>query len=78
MKTHFIIKTHLIVSIASAAVVLLAATVAATAVPVPLPCPSSACVHPAPAPLLAAGIPAFVALGGGLTARKLWRKFRRM
>jgi hypothetical protein len=30
----------------------------------------------APAPLLAAGIPAFLALGGGVLATKLIRKFR--
>lgn len=33
--------------------------------------------NPAPAPLLAAGIPAFVALGGGVAARRLWQKFGR-
>ena len=33
--------------------------------------------NPAPAPLLAAGIPAFVALGGGVAARRLVQKFRR-
>jgi hypothetical protein len=30
----------------------------------------------APAPLLAAGIPAFLALGGGVLATKLIRRFR--
>lgn len=35
------------------------------------------CLHPAPAPLLAAGIPAFAALGGGAAAYRLWRKFGR-
>ena len=30
--------------------------------------------RPAPAPLLAAGIPAFAALGGGLLARRLIRQ----
>jgi hypothetical protein len=33
--------------------------------------------HPAPAPLLAAGIPAFVVIGGGLLASRLYKKFRR-
>jgi hypothetical protein len=33
--------------------------------------------HPAPAPLLAAGVPAFIAIGGGLLAAKLYKKFRR-
>jgi len=33
--------------------------------------------RPAPAPLLAAGIPAFVALGGGAAILRLRRKFRR-
>jgi hypothetical protein len=32
---------------------------------------------PAPAPLLAAGIPAFVALGGGVAVTKIVRRFRR-
>jgi hypothetical protein len=32
---------------------------------------------PAPAPLLAAGIPAFVALGGGAAVLRLRRRFRR-
>jgi hypothetical protein len=30
--------------------------------------------HPAPAPLLAAGIPAFTALGGGVLASRLFRR----
>jgi hypothetical protein len=33
-------------------------------------------VQGAPAPLLAAGIPAFLALGGGVLATELIRKFR--
>jgi hypothetical protein len=33
--------------------------------------------HPAPAPLLAAGIPAFVALGGGAIAGRLIRRRRK-
>jgi hypothetical protein len=33
--------------------------------------------QPAPAPLLAAGIPAFTALGGGVLVSRLVRKFRR-
>ena len=33
--------------------------------------------HNAPAPLLAAGIPAFVALGGGVAANRLWKKLAR-
>ncbi len=33
--------------------------------------------HAAPAPLLAAGIPAFAALGGGTIVHWLWRKFAR-
>ena len=33
--------------------------------------------HPAPAPLLAAGIPAFALLGGGVAVRSLLRRFRR-
>ena len=32
---------------------------------------------PAPAPLLAAGIPAFTALGGGVAVSKLMARFRR-
>jgi hypothetical protein len=32
--------------------------------------------HPAPAPLLAAGIPAFTALGGGVLVARVIRKFR--
>jgi hypothetical protein len=57
-----------------AGVMLLLATVAAFATP----CPSTvSCLRPAPAPLLAAGIPAFLALGGGVTAHRLWRKFVR-
>jgi hypothetical protein len=35
------------------------------------------CSHAAPAPLLAAGIPAFAALGGGVAVRQLWRRFAR-
>jgi hypothetical protein len=31
----------------------------------------------APAPLLAAGIPAFMLLGGGVAGRRLWRRFAR-
>jgi hypothetical protein len=33
--------------------------------------------HPAPAPLLAAGIPAFTALGGGVLVSRLVRRFRK-
>jgi hypothetical protein len=33
--------------------------------------------NPAPAPLLAAGVPAFVALGGGVLVTRLRNKFRR-
>jgi len=33
--------------------------------------------HPGPAPLLAAGIPAFAALGGGAMLTSLTRRFRR-
>lgn len=33
--------------------------------------------HPAPAPLLAAGIPAFAAAGGGVAVSRLCRKLRR-
>jgi hypothetical protein len=33
--------------------------------------------QPAPAPLLAAGIPAFTALGGGVLVSRLVRRFRR-
>lgn len=33
--------------------------------------------HPAPAPLLAAGIPAFVAVGGGVVMSRLYRKIRK-
>ncbi len=33
--------------------------------------------NPAPAPLLAAGIPAFGALGGGVFFTRLYRKFKR-
>jgi hypothetical protein len=41
-------------------------------------CPSTiSCLHAAPAPLLAAGIPAFAALGGGALAYRLWRKLGR-
>lgn len=32
--------------------------------------------HPAPAPLLAAGIPAFTAVGGGLVVSRLYRRLR--
>jgi hypothetical protein len=53
-------------TIAWAAVLTLLATAGAYASPVP-----------APAPLLAAGIPAFAAFGGGLAVRKLWRKLAR-
>ena len=35
------------------------------------------CTHPAPAPLLAAGIPAFAALGGGVAVTRIVRRFRR-
>jgi hypothetical protein len=70
-------KIQLVASVAGAIVVFLLANVGADA----LPCPwfLQECVppHAAPAPLLAAGIPAFAALGGGLAVRKLWRKFRR-
>jgi hypothetical protein len=43
------------------------------------PCPSIGCVapHAAPAPLLAAGIPAFAALGGGALIARLVRKLKR-
>ena len=34
-------------------------------------------VHAAPAPLLAAGVPAFIALGGGAVVLRLRRRFRR-
>ena len=44
---------------------------AASAVPISAPTP----VHPAPAPLLAAGIPAFIALGGaGFVGRMMRRR----
>jgi hypothetical protein len=33
--------------------------------------------HPAPAPLLAAGVPAFTAVGGGVLVSRLYRKLRR-
>jgi hypothetical protein len=33
--------------------------------------------HPAPAPLLAAGLPAFAIIGGGIGIRWTLRKFRR-
>jgi hypothetical protein len=33
--------------------------------------------NPAPAPLFAAGLPAFALIGGGLTIRRIWLKFRR-
>jgi len=33
--------------------------------------------HPAPAPLLAAGIPAFAALGGGAVVARFARRFKR-
>jgi len=33
--------------------------------------------HPTPAPLLATGIPAFAALGGGVLVSRLYRKFSR-
>ncbi len=36
-------------------------------------CPSPS--HPAPAPLLAAGIPAFTALGGGVLVARLRKRF---
>ena len=70
--------TQSLKALAGAAVVLVVGTVlAAHATPV---CPSTiSCLRPAPAPapLLAAGIPAFIALGGGVTARQMWRKFAR-
>jgi hypothetical protein len=56
------------IAIAVLALVGLTAQVALAAVSAP---PSGA-----PAPLLAAGIPAFLALGGGALATKLIRKFR--
>jgi hypothetical protein len=42
------------------------------------PCPSVGCggPHRAPAPLLAAGIPAFIALGGGAAVARLLRRRR--
>jgi hypothetical protein len=42
-----------------------------------VPAISALCTHPAPAPLLAAGIPAFAALGGGLAVRWMRSKFTR-
>jgi len=39
--------------------------------------PAFAVSVPAPAPLLAAGIPAFAALGGGVAVTKLVNRFRR-
>jgi hypothetical protein len=39
--------------------------------------PAFALVAPGPAPLLAAGIPAFAALGGGVAVTKLVNRFRR-
>jgi hypothetical protein len=44
-----------------------------------VPCPSIGCggvPKPAPAPLLAAGVPAFMALGGGLLVARLVRKVK--
>jgi len=68
--------TQLTAKVAVVAVVLLMASHGAHATT--LPCPTIGCGgHPAPAPLLAAGIPAFVALGGGVAARRLWQKFGR-
>jgi hypothetical protein len=65
-------KLQLMASVALAAVVLLLATLGADALPSTI-----SSLHPAPAPLLAAGIPAFAALGGGVAVRQLWRKFTR-
>jgi len=66
-------------TVAGAALVILMASHGARAVPclsvVGLGCGGGH--HPAPAPLLAAGIPAFVALGGGVAVRRLWQKFGR-
>jgi hypothetical protein len=43
-----------------------------------LPCSTAiGCSHPSPAPLFAAGIPAFLALGGGIAVQRLWRRFGR-
>lgn len=41
-----------------------------------IPIPPIGGHHPAPAPLLAAGMPAFVALGGGLLTSRLVRRLR--
>ena len=43
-----------------------------------VPCPSAipGCSRPAPAPLLAAGVPAFLALGGGALVARLPRRKR--
>jgi len=54
------------------AAVLLASGMA-FAVPAAVPLPRN---HAAPAPLLAAGIPAFLALGGGAAVTKFSRRFR--
>ena len=61
--------------VAVAAVIFLLGTVGVYAAPAP--CATAACVSHAPAPLLAAGIPAFAALGGGATVYGLWKKFIR-
>jgi hypothetical protein len=42
-----------------------------------LACGTAFATPPAPAPLLAAGIPAFAALGGGAAVTTLLRRFRR-
>lgn len=62
-------------TVVGAAIIIVLATVGAHATP---GCPSTiSCIHRAPAPLLAAGIPAFLALGGGVAARQMWRRFVR-
>jgi hypothetical protein len=64
-------KTPVLTTLAGAAVALLATAMEAHAVP----CSSVFCgSHAAPAPLLAAGVPAFIALGGGAVAHRVWRR----
>ena len=65
----------MITTVIGVAIVMALATVGAHAAPA---CSTAVgCLHSAPAPLLAAGIPAFVALGGGVAGRQLWRRFVR-
>jgi len=78
MVTQLTVKVAVVAVVAVAVVaVVLMASHGAHAAPVTCPTAVGCGGHPAPAPLLAAGAPAFVALGGGVAVRRLWQKFGR-